>query len=296
MAKIQPQLLREIIAKTGLSRAQVYARIKQTASTEYLPRHLAAIKVGAEAGVTINKYATGDELAQLRNAGSPVAPPAAIPVPMTAQKSRAELSRKATKKGNQTIPNSVFVVHGRDNDAKNAMFTFLRAVGVKPIEWATAVGMSNKAAPYIGEILNEAFSRARAILVLMTPDDLTQLRPDLLSQNDKPYEHVLTGQARPNVLFEAGMAFATHPDRTVIVQLGNVREFSDVAGRHVVHMSNDYSKRQELATKLKNAGCDVDITGTDWVESGDFIDPLARVPTHSVQKKRTKKRKSKRKY
>jgi hypothetical protein len=85
------------------------------------------------------------------------------------------------------------------------------------------------------------------------------------------------------VLFEAGMAFATHPDRTVIVQLGNIREFSDMAGRHVVHMSNEYSRRQELATKLTNAGCDVDATGTDWVEEGDFIDPQARKPTRPTK-------------
>jgi predicted nucleotide-binding protein len=286
MAKINPQLLAAIVNRTGLSRAQVYARIKQTASAEYLPRHLAAIRVGAETGITINKYAKGDELAQLRSAGSPVAPPVAATAQATPGKSRAGMGRRAAKQRGHPTPNSVFVVHGRDSAARNAMFTFLRAVGVKPIEWTAAVGMSKKAAPYVGEILDAAFARARAIVVLMTPDDLAQLRPDLLLPSDKPYERVLTGQARPNVLFEAGMAFATHPDRTVIVQLGNVREFSDVAGRHVVHMSNEYSKRQELATKLTNAGCGVDTTGTDWVEAGDFVDPQARVPTGQVRKRR----------
>ena len=281
MANINPQLLAAIKDKTGLSRAQVYARIKQVASSEYLPRHLAAIKVGAEAGVTINKYAGGEELAQLRSAGSPVAPPAAIST--TALPARRSDKRTA-KQNSRTAPNSVFVVHGRDHLTRNAMFAFLRAVGVKPIEWASAVAMSKKAAPYIGEILDAAFARARAVVVLLTPDDLAQLRPDLLLSNDKPYERVLTGQARPNVLFEAGMAFATHPDRTVIVQVGNVREFSDVAGRHAVHMSNDYSKRQELAVKLKNAGCDVDTSGSDWVEAGDFVDPQARIPATKARK------------
>ena len=74
-----------------------------------------------------------------------------------------------------------------------------------------------------------------------------------------------------------------------MVQLGNVREFSDVAGRHVVHMSNDYSKRQELVIKLKNAGCDVDTTGTDWVDAGDFVDPQSRTPT-TASKKKSKRR------
>jgi predicted nucleotide-binding protein len=122
--------------------------------------------------------------------------------------------------------------------------------------------------------------------VLLTPDDLAQMRPDLLTPNDKPYERTLTGQARPNVLFEAGMAFVSHPDQTVMVQIGNVREFSDIAGRHVVHMSDDYAKRQELATKLTNAGCDVDTSGSDWVSAGDFTDPLARAPKTSASRKR----------
>lgn len=291
MAKINPQLLAAIMERTGLSRAQVYARIKQTASAELLPRHLAAIRVGADAGLTINKYTSGDELAQLRSAGSPVAPPSAARQSVEARKrGGTEPKRRAAKPAARATPNAVFVVHGRDSAAKNAMFAFLRSIGVKPIEWTSAIGLSKKAAPYVGEILDVAFAKARAIVVLMTPDDLAQLRPDLLLPSDKPYERVLTGQARPNVLFEAGMAFATHPDRTVIVQLGNVREFSDVAGRHVVHMSNEYSRRQEFATKLRNAGCNVDTTGTDWVDAGDFVDPQARAPKKQVRRRRLTRR------
>jgi predicted nucleotide-binding protein len=285
MAKINQQLLGAIMDKTGLSQAQVYSRIKQKASSEYLPRHLAAIRVGADAGVTINKYATSDELAQLRNAGSPVAPPvASSTTPATKTPIRA---KKGSGKRSASIPNSVFVVHGRDLEARTSMYAFLRAVDVKPIEWTSAIAMSKKASPYIGEILDSAFARARAVVVLMTPDDLAQLRPDLLSTTDKPYERVPTGQARPNVLFEAGMAFATHPDRTVLVQVGNVREFSDVAGRHVVNLTNEFSRRQELAIKLANAGCDVDTSGTDWVNAGNFTDPQARQP---VPKRRKRKR------
>jgi predicted nucleotide-binding protein len=166
------------------------------------------------------------------------------------------------------------------------MFTFLRAVGVKPIEWNSALAMSKKAAPYVGEILEAAFTKARAIVVLLTPDDLVQLRPDLVAATDKPYERTLTGQARPNVLFEAGMAFATHPGQTLLVQIGNVKEFSDVGGRHVVHLTNDFAKRQELATKLSNAGCDVDTSGSDWVTAGDFVDPQTRAPIKTKRRKK----------
>lgn len=287
MAKINPKLLAAIMAKTGLSRAQAYARVQQTANRETLPRDLAAIKLGSEVGVNINKHADASQLAQLRHAGSPVAPPngAAAPAPVVARPV-GKTAGKAGKKNEKRTPNQVFVVYGRDRAVKDAIFTFLRAVGVKPIEWNSALAMSKKAAPYIGEILETAFTNARAIVILLTPDDLVQLRPDLVSPTDKPYERTLTGQARPNVLFEAGMAFATHPGRTLLVQVGSVKEFSDVGGRHVVHMTDDYAKRQELATKLTNAGCDVDTSGSDWVNAGDFTNPQARTP-----KKKKKARK-----
>ncbi len=288
MPRINSRLLDAIVAKTGLSRSQVYARIQQTASAEMLPRQLAAIRVGADSGLAINKWATSGELAELRNAGAPVLPPSAVPQAAGPRIGNAQKNR-TTKSAKRSVPNSVFVVHGRDIGARDAVFAFLRAVGIKPIEWTAAIGMTKKAAPYVGEILNVAFTRARAIVVLMTPDDLAQLRPDLLSSTDKPYERTPTGQARPNVLFEAGMAFATHPGQTVIVQLGNVREFSDIAGRHVVHMSNDNARRQEFATKLENAGCDVDRTGADWFTAGDFTDPLARSPAKSGRKRRQSK-------
>lgn len=286
MAKINQRLLAAIMEKTGLSRAQAYARIQQTASAEFLPRHLAAIKVAADSDVTINKYASAEELSQLRQAGSPVAPPNGTVATAPAVPPRLRGSAKVGNKPGKKPPNQVFVVHGRDRAAKDAMFTFLRAIGVKPIEWNSALAMTKKAAPFIGEILEAAFAKARAIVVLLTPDDLAQLRSDLLTPSDKPYERTLTGQARPNVLFEAGMAFVTHPGQTILVQLGTLREFSDVAGRHVVHMTNTFEKRQELATKLKNSGCDVDTTGSDWVNAGDFTDPLARTPTKSAKSKR----------
>jgi predicted nucleotide-binding protein len=166
------------------------------------------------------------------------------------------------------------------------MFAFLRSVGVKPIEWNSAIAMSKKAAPFIGQVLDAGFDNARAVVVLLTPDDLARLRPDLLSDSDAAFERRETGQARPNVLFEAGRAFSSHPDRTVMVQLGKVRPFSDIAGRHVVEMTDDADKRQELATKLENAGCDVDRSGTDWLKAGDFTDPEARTPAKLSKKRR----------
>jgi predicted nucleotide-binding protein len=167
-------------------------------------------------------------------------------------------------------PRNVFVVHGRNLEARGSMFRFLRSLGLRPIEWSQATMETGNALPFIGEVLDAAFSTAKAVVVLLTPDDEARLREQFRADDDPPYEAQLTGQARPNVLFEAGMALGRHPERTVIVELGKLRPFSDIAGRHTVRLSNDTRARQELAQRLATAGCAVDLTGRDWHSEGDF--------------------------
>ncbi len=167
-------------------------------------------------------------------------------------------------------PRLVFVIHGRDTKRRAAMFDFLRAIGLKPIEWSQARAMTGKAAPYIGEILEVAFSRAQAVVALFTGDDESRLRSSMQAEGET--EESLTPQARANVLFEAGMAMGRHPDRTVFVEVGQLRPFSDIAGRHTIRFSSGASHaiRQEIATRLRDAGCAVDTSGTDWHIAGDF--------------------------
>jgi predicted nucleotide-binding protein len=167
-------------------------------------------------------------------------------------------------------PKKVFVVHGRNEAARKAIFEFLRAVGLNPIEWSQAVLLTGKPAPYIGEILENAFSEAQAVVVLLTGDDEAKLKEEFLSQTDHDYEKNLTAQARPNVLFEAGMAFGRHADRTILIEIGNLRPFSDIAGRNSIRINNSVAKRQELAQRLTIAECSVDISGIDWHTAGNF--------------------------
>ena len=164
----------------------------------------------------------------------------------------------------------VFVVHGRNLAARDALFEFLRAVDLHPLEWSEAVRSTGKPTPYIGDILDAAFSRAHAVVVLFTPDDEARLRKPLWGANEPPHETQLTGQARANVLFEAGMAMARSQDRTVLIELGNLRPFSDIGGRHTVRLDNSSQQRQELAKRLEVAGCPVNREGKDWHTAGDF--------------------------
>lgn len=165
---------------------------------------------------------------------------------------------------------NVFVVHGRNVEARSALFRFLRSIGLRPLEWSHAIELTGKAAPYIGEILDAAFEHAQAVVVLMTPDDEVRLRPTYQKLGDPDHERFLTGQARPNVLFEAGLAIGRHPDRTLLIQLGDLRPFSDIGGRHVIRLNNGIAARQNVANRLKNAGCPVDLAGIDWHTEGNF--------------------------
>lgn len=126
-------------------------------------------------------------------------------------------------------PRDVFVVHGRNMKARDALFDFLQAINLRPIEFTEALAATGEPNPYIGEVLQKAFSMAQAIVVFMTPDDEANLREEYRNESDPEYETSPTPQARPNVLFEAGMAMGRDPDRTVLVQLGDLRPFSDVA-------------------------------------------------------------------
>ena len=183
-------------------------------------------------------------------------------------------SADETKTQPSTNDREVFVVYGRNDKARDALFTFLRAIDLHPLKLSDAVETTGKTSPYIGETLNAAFSLARAVVVLFTPDDEARLREPFKLEGDSPDEVNLTGQPRQNVLFEAGMAMGLNADRTILVELGSLRQLTDIAGIYVIRMNDTPQRRQELAQRLQTAGCPVDLEGTDWIAAGDFTGAL----------------------
>lgn len=163
-------------------------------------------------------------------------------------------------------------MHGRNEALRKAMFEFLRSINLAPMEWTTAVERTGEGSPYIGQVLDSAFEHAAAVVVLMTPDEVAYLQPRY-AHGEGDIETQPAAQARPNVLFEAGMALGRDAGRTVLVEIGTVRPFSDIAGRHAVRLTNSMASRQSLAGRLRTAGCDVDLAGTDWHTAGDFTSP-----------------------
>jgi predicted nucleotide-binding protein len=162
------------------------------------------------------------------------------------------------------------VIHGRNEPMRRAIFSFLWSIGLQPVEWRKAIQWTGKPSPSISEIVDAAFAHAVVVVVLLTPDDEVRLLRPFRKSSDPAYERRLVGQARPNVLFEAGMAMAHHADSTVLVQVGSVKPFSDIAGRHVTRLTNSPESRSEFVTKLGNAGLDTDTSGTAWYTEGNF--------------------------
>lgn len=160
----------------------------------------------------------------------------------------------------------VMVIYGHDTEANNALFDWLRAIGLQPQEWSQIIGATGNASPYIGQALDQAFRNAQAVVAFFTPDER------VLARGASPKDPSMWRlQARPNVLIEAGMALTSHPDRTVLVVLGEQDLPSDLAGRHYVRLSGTAaSPLHDLASRLEKAGCDTDRSGSAWLDLNRF--------------------------
>jgi predicted nucleotide-binding protein len=181
-------------------------------------------------------------------------------------------------------PKSVFVIHGRQ--LLNEFHSFLRALGLAPLEWSRARSLTGKPTPYTWEIVDKALSEAGAIVALLTPDDEARLRPDLCLENENSLEKQYLSQPRQNVLFEAGVAYGRAPERTVLIRVGSHRPISDLAGHHILQLDDSPQSRQAVADALRAAGCLVDTSGSDWYRSGSFSLPemVASQPIDQIKK------------
>jgi predicted nucleotide-binding protein len=266
LAKINQGLIDRIADKLRITPRAVYPHITRVANDKMLDRHLAALVLAARCGINLNKYSTPGERAEIRGAIRGGAlnideePPERRP---TESPRPAKAKKPVRKKGK-----SVFVVHGRDEVLRKSMFDFLRALGLVPLEWDHALrqARSKGANPYVGDILDHVMEKAQAVLVMFSPDDLVQLKEQFLNSEDRSTEGKLQGQARPNVLFEAGLAMGRYPQKTVLVQIGKVKPFSDVGGRHMVRLNDSTESRNDLANRLEGLHCEVDKVGRDWMK------------------------------
>ena len=168
---------------------------------------------------------------------------------------------------------NVFVVYGRDRQARDAVFRLLHFLGLRPLEWEKLVHATAEASPFLGKVVADAPSLAQAAVVILTPDDEVRLHPELRNDPEDDFELRRMLQPRPNVLVELGMALAVYPQNTIILEFGRMRPFADISGRTVIRFDAGTAPHialKSIAGRLENAGCLVDDRGTDWLNEAPF--------------------------
>lgn len=179
---------------------------------------------------------------------------------------RAASAASVSQSDDRREPKRVMVVHGRNLRVRDAMFTFLRALGLRPIEWDDAVEATKHGTPHNFTAVRAAMEIGQAVVVILTAEDRAGILPELAgSENDG--DLALRGQPRQNVAIEAGLAMGIDERRTILVEVGEIRRASDFAGMNTVRLNNRPDTRTALRRRLATAGCEVD-DGADYLGTG----------------------------
>jgi len=156
--------------------------------------------------------------------------------------------RANTQELASTLPdkNSIFIVHGHDEAAKQGVARFLEQLGVAPVILHEQI---NRGMTLI-EKFEKFAERAGFAVILITPDDYGY-----------PVTHEQSKQLRPrqNVLLELGYFFAKlGREKTFVLKKGKVEMPSDIFGIVYEPLDEGEGWKIRLARELKAAGFNVD--------------------------------------
>ncbi len=140
----------------------------------------------------------------------------------------------------------VFVVHGRDDGAKDTVARFLGKLGLEPV---ILHEQADKGRTLIAKFEEEA-REVRFAVVLLTPDD---------EGRHLNIEVDLCPRARQNVIFELGyFAGALGREHVCAMTTGDVDFPTDYDGVVYIPLDNSGGWKLSLVKELKAAGFDVD--------------------------------------
>jgi hypothetical protein len=160
-------------------------------------------------------------------------------------------SRPATARPVAASGRDVLLIHDGDADVRRAITELLRALDLRPVDWNEFVASSARTSLNLAEVMRSASGASQAILIV--------------------FSGAGEGAQRSNVYFEAGMALATSPDRTIVVEVGGAEHAVNLAGRNVIRLGSAPGVFvQKIAQRLRAAGCPVNTSGTDWLASERF--------------------------
>ena len=173
---------------------------------------------------------------------------------------------------------TVFIIHGRDSEAHRELVRFISAIGLQELPFETvADGLGST--PFIADVVTTGIQKADAVIALFTPDEQAVLYDPQSGRSLGREERASRWQARPNVMFEAGVAFGYSKREPILTLLGaDVSLFSDVAGRHFIRLEDSKAKRQ-LFNRLNATVGPLKPIAADWensTASGDFAKCVRR--------------------
>ena len=265
MPAVDPRLMVRLEKALALSKRRVQELVQESARVNRVSRDIAAFIVAGDNGISYDRFASAEQMAILRGVPTHMAVTGAAPLPPARPQTKPLVRTRTIK---TTKNNSLFVVHGRDSKLNEDMFAFLRAIGLNPMEWTQAVKAAKGANPNVTDIVKGALQKVQGVIVLFSPDEEARLKSKFRGPKD---EKSLQNQARPNVIFEAGIALGAHHEKTLLVEVGDVRKISDIAGMHILHFNNSATSRKELAQRLKDKlKFKVDTSGDSWLTVGNF--------------------------
>jgi predicted nucleotide-binding protein len=268
MAAVNPRLMLRLEKSLKLSKRRVQQLVQESARVNRVTRDIAAFIVAGDNGISYDRYASDEQMNILRGVPTHTSVSTAPSTVATTPPKKLAKRQVQTRTIKTTKDNSLFVVHGRDKNLNEAIFAFLRAIGLNPMEFSQAVRAAKGANPNITDIVKGALQKVQGVIVMFSPDEEARLKAKHRGPKDSAK---LEGQSRPNVLFEAGIALGAHQEKTLLIEVGDVRKISDISGMHMLHLNNSATSRKELAQRLKDKlKFKVDTTGDSWLTVGNF--------------------------
>lgn len=146
---------------------------------------------------------------------------------------------------NKTKYDEVFIVHGKDNEAKQETARFIEKLGLKAIILHEQVSENKTIIEKI-----EKYSNVGYAIILYTPCDVGN------EKNKKP----LNSRARQNVVFEHGYFIGKLSRKNVCALLkGDIEKPNDISGVVYIEMDNNGYWKMELAREMKSVGFQIDL-------------------------------------
>lgn len=139
----------------------------------------------------------------------------------------------------------VFIVHGRDNEAKQEVARFIEKLGLEAIILHEQVSRSHTIIEKIEEYSNVGYA-----VVIYTPCDEGRLKG----------EKNFNSRARQNVVFEHGFLMGKIGRKNVCALVkGNIETPNDISGVVYENMDSSGAWKLSIARELKAAGYQIDV-------------------------------------